>query len=59
MDKGDTTWYGRTLEDDNLKRCWNECRHDSHIDQRSKEIELFNKLISLSTFNDVMILIVN
>ncbi|XP_060077182.1 xanthine dehydrogenase/oxidase-like [Ylistrum balloti] len=40
--KGDVTPFNMPINDDNLYRCWEECKQDSEFDKRVKNIHAFN-----------------
>lgn len=40
---GETSFYGQPVEDNNLQRCFRQCRDESGISQRSQEIQEFNR----------------
>lgn len=42
MVAGEKSFYGQPIEDNNLQRCFRQCRDEAKIEQRQREIDEFN-----------------
>ncbi len=41
--EGYTNFVGAQITNENMKRCWDECKTNAKLEERQKEIEQFNR----------------